>query len=66
MEFEEICRENYARIYNYILAKTGEKETAENTVTPISAEEGTSSTPWLSKKVWDDTYEIWDSDDAVN
>ena len=39
---------------------------AENTVTPISAEEGTSSTPWLFKKVWDDTYEVWDSDDAVN
>lgn len=30
MEFEEICRENYARIYNYILAKTGKKETAED------------------------------------
>ena len=29
MEFEEICRENYARIYNYILAKTGKKEAAE-------------------------------------
>lgn len=31
MQFEEICRENYARIYNYILAKTGEKEAAEET-----------------------------------
>lgn len=30
MEFEEICRENYARIYNYILAKTGKKEAAED------------------------------------
>lgn len=30
MQFEDICRENYARIYNYILAKTGEKETAED------------------------------------
>jgi len=30
MQFEEICSENYARIYNYILAKTGEKETAED------------------------------------
>lgn len=38
----------------------------ESTVTPISEEEGSTSTPWLSKKVWDDTSEIWDSDDAVN
>ncbi|RKJ45132.1 hypothetical protein D7X98_09370 [bacterium 1XD8-76] len=38
----------------------------ESTITPISEENGVSSTPWLSKKVWDDTYEIWDSDDAVN
>lgn len=30
MQFEEICRENYARIYNYILAKTGVKEAAED------------------------------------
>ena len=30
MPFEEICRENYARIYNYILAKTGKKEAAED------------------------------------
>ena len=30
MQFEEICRENYARIYNYILAKTANKETAED------------------------------------
>lgn len=30
MQFEEICRENYAKIYNYILAKTGEKEAAED------------------------------------
>lgn len=30
MQFEEICRENYARIYNYILAKTGKNETAED------------------------------------
>lgn len=30
MQFEEICRENYARIYNYILAKTGKKEAAED------------------------------------
>lgn len=30
MPFEEICRENYSRIYNYILAKTGKKEAAED------------------------------------
>lgn len=30
MQFEEICRENYARIHNYILAKTGVKEAAED------------------------------------
>ena len=30
MQFEKICSENYARIYNYILAKTGEKEAAED------------------------------------
>lgn len=30
MQFEEICRENYARIYNYILAKTADRETAED------------------------------------
>lgn len=30
MQFEEVCRENYARIYNYILAKTGSKEAAED------------------------------------
>lgn len=38
----------------------------ENTITPISEEEGSSSVPWLSKKVWDDTYEVWNSDDATN
>ena len=38
----------------------------ESTVTPISEEKGDPSTPWLGKKVWDDTSEIWDSDDAVN
>ncbi len=38
----------------------------ENTITPVSEEKGTSSTPWLNKKVWDETYEVWDSDDAVN
>ncbi len=30
MQFEEVCRENYARIYNYILAKTRKKEAAED------------------------------------
>lgn len=30
MQFEDICKENYARIYNYILAKTGSKEAAED------------------------------------
>ena len=30
MSFEKICRGNYARIYNYILAKTGKKEAAED------------------------------------
>lgn len=38
----------------------------EDTITRISEEEGTSSSPWLSKKVWDDTYEVMNSDDAVN
>ena len=30
MQFEQICRENYARIHNYILAKTANKEAAED------------------------------------
>lgn len=30
MQFEEVCRENYARIYNYILAKTEKREAAED------------------------------------
>lgn len=30
MQFEEICKEHYAKIYNYILAKTGKKEAAED------------------------------------
>lgn len=38
----------------------------EDVITPISEETGTSSTPWLEKKVWDDTYEVASSDDAVN
>ncbi len=38
----------------------------EDVTTPISEEKGTASTPWLSKKVWDETYAVWDSDDAVN
>ncbi len=38
----------------------------EDTITAISEETGSASTPWLGKKVWDDTYAVWDSDDAVN
>lgn len=38
----------------------------EDTITPISEEEGSPSSPWLGKKVWDDTYEVWNSDDAVD
>lgn len=30
MQFEELCKEHYAKIYNYILAKTGKKEAAED------------------------------------
>lgn len=30
MQFEDICRENYPKIYNYILARTRSKETAED------------------------------------
>ena len=30
MQFEEICKENYAKVYNYVLAKTGKKEAAED------------------------------------
>ena len=30
MQFEDICRENYPKIYNYILAKTKSRETAED------------------------------------
>lgn len=30
MQFDEICRENYARIYNYILARTRKREAAED------------------------------------
>lgn len=30
MKFEDVCRENYAKIYNFILAKTGNKEVAED------------------------------------
>lgn len=38
----------------------------ESTLTPVSEEEGDTSVPWLSKKVWEETSELWDSDDAVN
>lgn len=30
MQFEDICKDNYVKIYNYVLAKTGSKETAED------------------------------------
>lgn len=30
MQFEDICKENYPKIYNYILARTRSKETAED------------------------------------
>lgn len=30
MQFETVCKENYAKIYNYVLAKTGKKEAAED------------------------------------
>lgn len=30
MQFKDICRENYSKIYNYILARTGNRETAED------------------------------------
>lgn len=30
MQLEKICRVNYARIYNYALARTGKKEAAED------------------------------------
>lgn len=30
MRFEDVCSENYAKIYNFILAKTGKKEVAED------------------------------------
>lgn len=29
-QFEELCRVHYAKIYNYVLAKTGNKEAAED------------------------------------
>lgn len=35
MEFEEICRKSYAKIYNYILARTGQKEAAEDLVQDV-------------------------------
>ena len=38
----------------------------ESVISPISEEEGSAANHWLSKKVWDDTYEVYDSDDAVN
>lgn len=38
----------------------------ENVITPLSEENGSASAPWLNKKVWDDTGEIWESDDGVN
>lgn len=38
----------------------------ESVISPISEEKGSPSTLWLSKKVWDDTYAVYDSDDAVN
>lgn len=30
MQFEDICKKDYPKIYNYILARTGNKETAED------------------------------------
>lgn len=38
----------------------------ESVITPISAEEGSADTPWISKNVWEDTYEVYDSGDGVN
>ncbi|SHI07258.1 RNA polymerase sigma-70 factor, ECF subfamily [Sporobacter termitidis DSM 10068] len=34
-EFEELCRENYARIYRYIFAMTGSKESAEDLIQDV-------------------------------
>lgn len=48
------------------ITKTSKRISGEDTITPISEEEGSSSTPWLSRKVRDETCEVWDSDDAVN
>ena len=38
----------------------------ESIITPISVEEGSADNPWLSKSVWEDTSEIYASDDAVH
>lgn len=45
---------------------TAPELSGEDVVTPLSQEKGSASTPWLEKKVWDDTYEVLDSDDGVN
>lgn len=37
----------------------------ESIVTHISEEEGAADDLWLSKSIWEDTYEIYASDDAV-
>lgn len=34
-DFEELCRENYARIYRYIFAMTGNRESAEDLIQDV-------------------------------
>lgn len=37
-----------------------------DTTTVLSAEQGSADNPWVEKKVYDESYTVYDSDDAVN
>lgn len=67
-------------IFEYGLSTAGEVETPESkspfqdvklpdvpdTTTVLSTEQGTADNAWVEKKVYDESYTVYDSDDAVN
>ena len=65
-----IAGDDMAIVYNSENGETTEinlpEMSEDSVISPISEEDGSADTLWLSKKVWDDTYEVFDSDDAVN
>lgn len=49
-----------------IVGANPQELSGEPVVTPISTEDGSTDTPWLSKNVWEETSEVYESDDGVN